>query len=250
MNIKKIILSRSLFLIMLASFVFVTRVEAQQAILNIPSTDVLQSGKTSIRLPVRFRIPYPEFVNGNPSLIQGIGYHSEFYMGVPVGNQRDTTFGTINSRVDLNVGMKSGFNITKYTKFALGAQITPSLQHNQIPANLSYYLFSQQIPNVNSKVTAGMYLRNRNKFIQNVPGVLLGYEQTIIKDKVIAVIDWTSRNEPYGLLATGLIIKPTKTITLKGGVLIPNGNKAKLGYIISLSKTIDTKSLLFWKSYK
>lgn len=231
-NLARLVLISFLFFLTLEREVY-----AQQSILNIPSTDTVSAGKTNIKATIRFRPFRDEFVNSTPTITQGVGFDTEIYLGVPVGIERDTEFNDFDSEVNLNLGIKKAATITKTTRIAIGTQLSPSLQVAETPRNSSYLIISQQIPVTSSRLTSGIYLRNEDEFMPEIIGALLGFEQTLIKDKFSLLLDWTSRNEPFGVLATGIQIRPTSTTSLKGGVLIPNGSEADFAFIISISKT-------------
>ena len=73
-------------------------------------------------------------------------------------------------------------------------------------------------------------------FFPNRTGVLLGFEQYIIPDKLQLDVDWISRNEPFGFLAAGFKIKPGAGFVIVPAVLIPNGSQSKFGFIFFIGK--------------
>lgn len=209
----------------------------QQTILNIPSTDVLDKGKTQVKGTVRFSPFQDGFVNGVPNVTHGLGFGTEMFLAFPIGAEKDLISQDYNTLVQAGIGVKIGRFITPKTKIAAGWQIAPSLQNASTPATVAYFLLSQSVPKIDVRLTSGMYLRNTREFLNQEPGVLLGLEKPIIANRFLLVTDWVSRNEPYGLLSAGFIYRPTATTGIKGGVLIPNGNRARFGFIIAASKT-------------
>ena len=233
-SLAKLIIIYFLFLLLITTS---RECLAQQSIIIIPSTDTAAAGKTSIKTTTTFRPFRAEFIATAPTITQGLGFNTEVYLGVPIVIKRNTVFNDFDSNVNLNFGIKKAAVLTKTTRIAIGTQMTPSLQIANTPRNFTYIIISQQLPKTGSKFTSGMYLRNGVAFMPSVHGVLLGFEQSIIKNKLAVAADWTSRNEPYGLLGTGLIFKPNVTTTIKSGVLIPNGSKSVFAFIVSISKT-------------
>jgi len=232
-----------LYKLLIILFVLITQnsgVYAQQSILNIPSVDVLPPYKTNLKSTFRFNGERPEFFNATPVVTQNIGYKTDVYFGVSVGQQRDIFFGNFDSDIDGLAGFKKGFDITSTTQGAIGSLISPSLQTKESPVNFSYVLLAQKIPATNTRITGGVYARSDNdQFFPDLTGALVGFEQAVIKDRLNILVDWTSGNRPFGILATGIGYTFKSGTTVKLGTLIPNGSNARFAYIISISKTFS-----------
>lgn len=230
-----------IFIIIMGSlFIWQPNANARQNILNIPSTEVVAKGKIYPKVTLRIGPFKPDtFENLLPAIDYGIAKNIEIYTALPIGQEGVTVFNVANSKIDFNSGIKKRFDLTKTTKLAIGQELTVSLQNADTPSNFGYLIMSQEIPELRSRFTVGGYLKNPQKnFIPNKTGVLLGYEQPIIPERLTALIDWTSRNESFGYLATGFSYRTKKLTVIKLGVLIPNGKKAKFGFIFAVGRVL------------
>lgn len=220
--------------------IFCNVAQAQQTIITIPSADVLDKGDFYIRNSNSFRPFSPDgFVRNSFNVTYGIGNNIETFLGITPINIRDREAPQSNDvSATLDFAAKKAFIITKTTKFVLVSRLNPRLTEAISPFNINYAFLSQQIPKTRSRITAGMYLANDRDFIPDKPGVILAFEQTIIPNKLLLAVDWTSRNESFGILAPGIKFRPVPSVSITNGVLIPNGNRGNLGFIISIGKFI------------
>lgn len=237
-TIKKLYLYAGIFLLL---SIYCPEIKAQQTIITVPSTSVLKKGSFYFRSSNRFRPFSPEgYVRSSLNTTYGTGKNAEVFLGIsPLDiNDKDAPAdNTVNVRLEF--AAKKVFDITKTTKFAVVSRLNPSLMNTKTPSNINYLYFSQQIPKTGSRITSGMYIANDKDFIPDKPGVVLGFEQNIIPNKLLLAIDWTSRNESFGILAPGIKYRPVPSVSITSGVLIPNGDKAHFGFIFSIGKFVN-----------
>jgi hypothetical protein len=108
-----------------------------------------------------------------------------------------------------------------------------------MPESYLYAHFSTRIRKTKTSLTSGMYIAGNKHYLPDKPGVILGMEQVIIPNKLRLAMDWTSRNESYGLLGIALKYRPVSTVSVTNGIVIPNGNKGKLAFLVSVSKNFS-----------
>lgn len=230
--IKYLICVLSTFTVLLISGL---DVEAQQTIINVPSSEVLPVGEIILKDSNRFRPFSPdEFVSITPSVTAGVGHGIEASGGVAT---------SINDgvRVRGDVSVKKVTFITGSTRFTVGMRVSPYLSESSGPDNFTYAHISQRIRKTKTSLTAGMYVAGNKQFLPDRPGVVLGLDQVLIGNKLRLVVDWISRNESYGVLGAGLKYRPTRTISITGAALIPNGDESNLAFLVSISKYVSLK---------
>ena len=203
---------------------------AQQTFITVPSPDILPPGNLMLKGSFRFRPFEPDtFTRLSPSATYGIGFGSEITAGVNTTIREDTD-------VNMDLQVKKVFTIVDTTKLTVGSRLLPNLKDNVSPQNFTYSHVSTQLKRVNTRLLSGIYVANRNKsFLPDKVGVILGLEQPVT-DKLRIALDWTSRNESYGNLAVGAKYRPVPTVSITGGILIPNGGRSKLAFLVSISK--------------
>jgi len=230
---------KRLFILVITLLFIINKAEAQQTIINIPSTEILAKGKFFARNSNRFRPFQPNpYILSSFNLTAGAGFRTEGFFAIIPINITDQA-GNIFEEPRLDLAFKSALIYAPKTRLVGGSRISASLSIAITPLTFSYVLFSRQFLDRGPRITSGIYLANRDDFFDQDFGVLLGFEQIIVKDRLIAAIDWISGNRPYGFLAPGLKFSPVKSAFITLGVLIPNGNRARTGFILSFAKYLN-----------
>jgi hypothetical protein len=208
---------------------------AQQNIINIPASDIVPSGEILLKETNDFWPFNPdEFVSLTPAVTVGIPYNINLTGGVGTSISDKT-------KVRARVGYKQVFIISEPLRFTIDSRLNPNLQSASTPSNITYAHFAAKIKKTRTQVIAGMYIANDKDFLPDKPGVVLGLEQGFPVDNLKLAVEWTSRNESYGLLGVGFKYKFTPTFSITNAVLIPNGDKGNWAFRISLSKYLNTK---------
>jgi len=204
---------------------------AQQAIIELPTPQVLEPGKMCLILKDEFS-PY----NRN------VGYAYQIpaiIIGIPKAELQLSPQTIISNESTLplfNVGLKSTLDLTETTKFTTTLRTYINLQKKVTPLNLWYFTFSQRIPKINSRFTAGVLLTNEYNFLPNQVGPALGYEYTVIPKKFLLVSDWQYGNQFFDGLSVGAKYFFTPLTLVTAAVIIPNANKTQTGFVFAFTK--------------
>lgn len=209
-----------------------SNVFAVQSIVIIPSSDVIPFGNIRVKESNRFK-PFNsgKYVTLTPSVTFGTGFNSEVTAGVATSMSTET-------RVKADMAAKKVF-IRGSNRFTVGTRLNPYLTSTVVPESFTYAHFSTKIRKTKTTFTSGMYVAGNKHYLPDKPGVILGLEQVIIRNKLRLAMDWTSRNESYGLLGVALKYRPMPTLSITNGIVIPNGNKGKLAFLVSISKNFS-----------
>lgn len=224
----------SIFLLVLVliffSFFSQLKVSAQQTLITVPYPDVAAPGSIGLKESNRFRPFNPgEYVILSPIVIYGIGHNAEISTGVNTSIAKETD-------VKLDLYARKYFPLTNSTRLTIGTRLSPNLSESSTPFNFNFAHVSQRINKTGTMFLGGVYIANGKEFLPDRVGALLGFEQNIKSDKFKVVADWISRNESYGYIGAGIKYKPVKTLSITNAILIPNGKRAKLAFVISITK--------------
>lgn len=230
--IKKTFLKVVLFCLIVLGLLLMGQEEskAQQSVVNIPSSSVLQPGEILLKDSNNFRPFQPDgFVSIRPSFNYGMPHNVNVSMGI-------LTDLADENRYRANFTVKKVVFLPHSTRFTVETGLRPSLQESSTPRHLSYAHFSKSFSKTKTRLTAGMYLANGDSFLPSRPGVVLGLEQALFFKNMRLAVDWMSRNESYGRLSIGIKYRPTSTLSVTNAIMIPNGDRSNLAFKISLSK--------------
>jgi hypothetical protein len=232
-NFKKIIIA----IITVYILLYTGRTYAQQVIINVPNADVLRKGQFYGRIPFRFR-PFDDnkYYILNNDLIMGVGANTEI-----TGAIININFAESHIEPELRTGFKTVIYLTgdSNTRLTFGSRMKTNIARSVTPFNIAYTHFSHRFKFDNIRISAGMYTASNHEFFPSVTGALLGLEGTIIQDKLTYAADWVSGNRPYGFIGVGMKYFPNKSTILIPGVIIPNGDNAKFGFIFAVTKYLN-----------
>jgi hypothetical protein len=207
---------------------------ANKTIINIPSSEVLPAENIILKESNRFN---PHFDNGTtvltPSVVIGVGHSFELASGV------GTTFNDKNV-VKGNFSIKKVFFIGSSTRLTLGGSVNPYFSTHSTPDSLFYTHVSHRIKKTRTSITAGAYVHGQ-KSMPNDGGVMLGFEQVIIPNKLRLVMDWISGDDSYGKMGVGLKYRPIPSLSITSAVIVPNRDTDTIGFNVSVSKSISLK---------
>ena len=74
--------------------------------------------------------------------------------------------------------------------------------------------------------------------LPDMPGAILGIDQTIIPNKLRLVADWMSRGDTGSSLSAGFKIRPLPKTSITTAIMIPNSNEDRLAFTISISQYV------------
>lgn len=208
------------------------RANALQAIIAVPSSDVLKKNKLLLKQSTIVSPGSASKINLTPSINVGLGWGTEASIGVPV----NILFHGGNTTEKLNIEAKKVFYIgSDNNRLTIGGAIAPSLNMPVCPDGFVYIHATKNIPKTRTTLTAGGYMTGAEHFI-NQGGVILAIDQGIIGNKVKAQVEWLSGNNNKSNLGVGLKYKPKDDISIATAVLIPNKHSDNIGFQLTLSK--------------
>ncbi len=215
---------------------------AQSAIFNVPTTDVLPAGELLVEADY---ITHPTsyesggFQMFGPSLIYGVGKKME------VGLNFYYTKSSEPDAAELQPNFKWTFYDDEERSglaAAAGAVLFIPLK-NRDAANtnaLVYLTFSKKIKHekYGPRFTTGGYsFVGRMDEGETRAGVLLGYEQPVVPDKLDFFADWISGNNSFGYAASGVIITLPKESYLYAGYSFGNQGRGNNWLGIYIGRT-------------
>lgn len=206
-------------------------VNAEQTIINIPSSEIQPFGNLIIKESNGIN----PFIDDKsyaitPSVTVGVGHGMQLTGGVATTIRDSTT-------VRGNFGLKKVFFVGNASRFTLGGSISPYFSHGYTPESFMYTHFSHRIKKTKTSLTLGGYIHG-DRYKSYSPGVLLGLEQVIIPNKLRFAVDWLSGENSYSRLGVGLKYRPEPTLSITGAVIIPNKDSENIAFSLSLSKFI------------
>lgn len=221
-------------LICFALFSHISKVQAEQTIITMPSSEVLPvrdmllKGGTSIS---------PFSTEGNTSLTPSVTFGSGF------GTELSTSIGTVldtnrNTSVVGHLSAKKVWFLGSSTRLTTGGTLSPYLTHAVHPGTFIYAHLSQRIKKTRTSITAGGYFSGEKNFL-NTGGVMLGIEQVIIPNKLRLAMDWLSGQDSYGRIGVGLKYRPIPSVSITSAVIIPNRDMDNIAFNLSVSKFIS-----------
>lgn len=212
---------------------FVQSANAQQTIINVPSSDVLPAGDVILKGSTRIRLNDDDISRFSPSVIMGIGRGMDFSFAVPTSIDKN-----FNTTVDGDIGAKKVWFLGHSTRLTAGAAISPSFNMPVTPDTFSYVHLTQKIKKTKTSLTFGGYMSGQSHFL-NVGGVIVGFDQVLISNKLRVVCDWMSGDNNRGNFAVGVKYRPIPSLSVTGAVILPNKNTESVAFNVSISKYIS-----------
>lgn len=210
------------------------KADAQQTIINIPSSEILPAGDILFKDSNRFDTFSPgRYTSLTPSVTLGTGFGTE--LSTAVGTSIDENH---NASVKNDICAKKVFFWGHSTRLTIGGAISPYLTQSVHPDTFLYTHLSQRIKKTKTSLTAGAYVNGQKSFI-STGGVILGLEQIIIPNKLRLAFDWMSGHDSLGRIGVGLKYRPVPTVSITSAVIIPNKDADNIAFNISISKFIS-----------
>lgn len=210
------------------------KVQAQQTIINVPSSEVLPAGDLILKDSNKYG-PLNGHASLTPSVTFGSGRGTELSTGVGTSFDGKTL-------VRGDIAAKKVWFLGGSTRLTVGGMINPYLNEHDIPDTFIYTHLSQRIKKTKTSLTGGLYLNGQHSFPDKA-GVLLGLEQVIIPNKLRFALDWLSTPDSYGRMGVGLKYRPIPTVSITSAVIIPNEDSDNIAFNLSFSKFISLKDI-------
>ena len=204
------------------------KVQAQQTVFNVPTTDVLDRGKVYFELDVSAKPNDAQAVNKFsafvPRLVVGAGHHIEAGVNI-VGNVQpgaDST--TISPTIKWKVydGKDNGWAVV------VGDNLFIPVRNRAYKAGTYSYLMTQKTFNKSTRVGFGGYFFSKNVVAPNAhrAGGQFTFEQPLNKKLTLAA-DWFTGKHSAGYFSPGVIFKVGPKITGYASYTIGNQNAAR-----------------------
>jgi hypothetical protein len=203
------------FLILCFTFTVLlgTSANAQQTIFNVPTSDVLDSGKVYVELDASFKTNDQDALNKFssfvPRLVVGVGGNVEVGVNVTGNIQPGSDSTTLVPTVKWKVYE------TEKKDLALFGGTNIYLPVRNRVYNIGSYSYVAASKTVNkTRVTAGGFVASKNVFASNAvrAGGQFGVEQTV-NGKFAIAGDWITGRHASGYFTPGVIYKPHPKVT-------------------------------------
>lgn len=213
------------------SFIFTVlfgiKVNAQQTIFNVPTSDVLGPGKLYVELDAAFKTirqdALARFSSFVPRLVAGVGKNVEVGLNV-TGNVQpgaDSTTLVPTVKWKFYEDEKKGLALFGGTNVYI-----PVRNRAYNIGSYSYLAASKMISK--TRLTAGAFVASKNVFAQNAVrgGGQFGVEQSV-NTKFSVAADWITGRHASGYLSPGMIYKPHPKMTTYWSYSIGNYKAAE-----------------------
>ena len=193
-------------------------VSAQQTILNVPTTDVLDKGKVYFELDASFKTndqdALQKFSSFVPRVVVGVGKNVEVGLNV-TGNIQPG-----NDTTTLVPTVKWKFYENEKKNIALMAGTNVYIPIRDRAYNFGTYSYLAISTTINkTRLTAGGYVASKNVLATDAvrSGGQFGFEQAL-NSKVTLAADSITGRHSNGYLTPGIIYKPHRNVTTLLGI--------------------------------
>lgn len=241
----RLAMRKGLFII---SFCIITLVGyGQQSLFNVPSIDATEYKKFFFQQQINFT---PKNLAFNTNMAFGLGKGFEAGLNITDANfnwQYDGLsnwqhFRSTPSYTLLMLTATKVFQVSQRFKIGIGTQLgfNPLLRHNAIAKNLATWNFvNTGYTFIKSRISVygGVYYGNRTFLIDKAqPGVLLGFECPLYKEKLDLMADWIIGTHEEAVSVIGLVYKATPHVALSLGAQLPSpGTENPFGGVFELT---------------
>jgi len=220
-------------------FLFGVRAHAQQSILAIPSSDVLDRGAVSLDFAALFKPNDEEELRRFSSFVPGftVGLGKDVEVGFNVtGNLQPGT-----DAATLVPGIKWKFYERKKLSLFVGTNFYIPVMNRAYKAGLTSYIGASKSIG-RSRFTVGGFISTRNVIAPNATrsGGLFGFEYTINK-RIGLAADWINGRHSAGFFTSGLVYKLHPKVTTNFAYSVGNNyaNRGNHFFLIDTSYTFD-----------
>lgn len=234
-------------LVIVALLTGIFSIRAQQSLFNVPSITITGHKKFFFQQQINFTEDNLAF---NTNTAVGLGKGFECGLNITDANLNWKYDGATNwqhfrTTPSYTLLMLTGtkvFQIHPNFKIGLGSQLgfNPLLMHNAVAKNLATFNFINTcytFPKSQLSLFGGAYYGNRTFLIDKAqPGVLLGIDLPLLKDKLDFMADWIIGTHEEAVSVVGFVYEATKHIALSLGGQIPSpGTHNPYGAVFELT---------------
>lgn len=202
-------------------FGILTAVHGQQTVFNVPTTDVLPSGKVYVELDISAKPNDPKFSSFVPRIVVGVGGGVEVGLNVTGNIQPGTDSTTLVPAVKWRVcdGKDNGWAIV------IGDHLYIPVRNKSYNFGAYAYVMTQKNFKTGTRVGFGGNFYSKNTVAPNAKrgGGQFTFEQTVTK-KLNINADWFTGRHANGYLTVGTAYKITNKLTGVAAYSIGNAN--------------------------
>jgi hypothetical protein len=198
-------LSLAVFMLFLASFA-----AAQQTVLTVPSSEVLDQNKAAVRLDTAWAPEFNQF-SAAPNFILGLGHNFEGGLNLESFSNPDvfttSIVPSVKYRYDGFISHGEGIALT------FGDKVYIPVHNRGYDAGNFLYSTATLIVDGGLKIGAGIYNQENAFQLHNHTGALLTFEKTVFSKgprSVTAVADWQSGSGSNGMVSFGAQVNMSK----------------------------------------
>lgn len=201
------------FLIMLFS-IWALKINAQQTIFNVPTTDVLDKGKVYVELDASFKTNDQDvakkFSSFVPRVVAGAGKNIE----VGVNLTGNINPGSDSLTIVPTAKWRFYQNEKKNVALVAGTNFYIPVRNRAFNLGTYSYIAASKTFKAKTRLTAGGFAASKNVFAQNAArgGGQFGIEHSL-NDKFTIAADWFTGKHSNGYFTPGVIYKPHPRIT-------------------------------------
>lgn len=210
----------------LAFLLLAFNVSAQQAIFNVPSTDVLQKGGVYVEFDATFKpnnqVGLRKFSSFVPRVVVGVGKNVEVGVNF-LGNLQP---GSGMKMISPNAKWRVFYNEKRRIAGVVGGSLFIPISNRAYKfGGYSYAQVSKTFKQTGTRITTGAYLFTKNVVAENASrgGGQFGIEQPI-NDRFGLMADWITGKHSAGYFTPGGYFRPTKRTVGYLGYSIGNQN--------------------------
>jgi hypothetical protein len=208
-------------LILLLVLLPALKLNAQQTVFNVPTTDVLNRGKVYFELDGSAKPTDPKFSSFVPRLVVGVGSNVEVGLNITGNIQPGPDSTTLVPAVKWKAydGKDNGWAVV------LGDNLYVPVRNKSYDMGTYAYTMVQKNFSSSTRLGAGGYFFSRNVVAQdaNRAGGQFTFEQQLTR-KLNLNADWFTGKHSNGYLTTGLAYKLANKITVVGAYSVGNQN--------------------------
>lgn len=193
---------------------FCSRLNAQQAIFNVPTTDVLDEGKVYLELDAAFKPNNQEAVSRfsafTPRAVFGVGRNIEIGLNV-TGNIQP---GADATTLVPNVKWRFYQNKKKDVSLIAGSGVFIPVRNRAYNIGSYSYIAGSRTFNEKTRLTAGAFYFSKNVVAPKASraGGQFGFEH-FLNQKVTLAADWFTGRHGSGYFTPGVMYKPHPKVT-------------------------------------
>ncbi|MBC7911493.1 MAG: hypothetical protein H7Y30_13380, partial [Pyrinomonadaceae bacterium] len=210
----------------------IARVQAQQTIFNVPTTDVLPSGKVYVELDITAKPNEPRFSSFVPRVVVGTGDNVEIGLNV-TGNIQP---GADSTTLVPAIKWKFYQNEDKGLAIVAGSNLFIPVRNRAYKAGTYAYVQFSKSFNTGTRLGFGSYIFTKNVVAPNAnrAGGQFTFEQAVSKRFAVQA-DWLTGRHTSGYFTPGGYFKFTPKLTGYAAYSIGNADAKKGNHFFYLA---------------